>query len=276
MSNRRFHHVTNSAYWFPNDDEEMDRLIGQHFALKTLFGGNISPYVLNNIDLTQNAIVLDVGCGPGTWIMDTATEFPQSQFIGVDMCDIFPNNIRPANVSFQVGNVLERLPFQDNTFDFINARLFIVALKKEEWPILMKELYRILKPGGYLQCIECGMLDRGSEFIKMAGRAFTEIISARGQEPYVAFKLDSLMKNAMFNLTYFENKDVYLGRPDPLSKEFLWDGYNIFKAVDSVLAQHMGFNLETFPNFLDTLYKEMQGKPEATWSFSICIGRKTQ
>lgn len=25
---RTFHHVENSAYWFPNDDEEMDRLIG--------------------------------------------------------------------------------------------------------------------------------------------------------------------------------------------------------------------------------------------------------
>lgn len=28
MSGRSFHHVANSAYWFPNDDEEMDRLIG--------------------------------------------------------------------------------------------------------------------------------------------------------------------------------------------------------------------------------------------------------
>lgn len=27
-SGRTFHHVQNSAYWFPNDDEEMDRLIG--------------------------------------------------------------------------------------------------------------------------------------------------------------------------------------------------------------------------------------------------------
>lgn len=27
-SGRTFHHEANSAYWFPNDDEEMDRLIG--------------------------------------------------------------------------------------------------------------------------------------------------------------------------------------------------------------------------------------------------------
>lgn len=27
-SGRTFHHVQNSAYWFPNDDEEVDRLTG--------------------------------------------------------------------------------------------------------------------------------------------------------------------------------------------------------------------------------------------------------
>lgn len=74
------------------------------------------------------------------------------------MCDIFPTNIRPPNVSFQVGNVLERLPFADHSFDLVNLRLFIIALKREEWPILIKEAYRILKPGGYVQMVECGML----------------------------------------------------------------------------------------------------------------------
>lgn len=87
-----------------------------------------------------------------------ATEYPSSEFIGVDMCDVFPNNIRPQNVSFQVGNALERLPFMDNTFDFVNIRLFIIALKKHEWPIVIQEVFRILKPGGFIQVVECGML----------------------------------------------------------------------------------------------------------------------
>lgn len=33
MSGRTFHHVANSAYWFPNDDEEMDRLVGVKYML---------------------------------------------------------------------------------------------------------------------------------------------------------------------------------------------------------------------------------------------------
>lgn len=28
INGRRFHGVSNSAYWFPNDNEEMDRLVG--------------------------------------------------------------------------------------------------------------------------------------------------------------------------------------------------------------------------------------------------------
>lgn len=74
------------------------------------------------------------------------------------MCDIFPNNIRPANVTFQLGNILEGLCFQDNTFDIVNFSFFILAFKAEEWVTILKEIKRVLKPGGYLLTREAGML----------------------------------------------------------------------------------------------------------------------
>lgn len=86
------------------------------------------------------------------------------------MCDIFPNNIRPANVAFQTGNILERLAFEDNTFDLINLRLFILAFRTEEWDAVLKEIRRVLKPGGYILSVEAGMLETGSDFVKWAGR----------------------------------------------------------------------------------------------------------
>ncbi|GAA5806837.1 hypothetical protein MFLAVUS_000185 [Mucor flavus] len=269
-SGRTFHHVQNSAYWFPNDDQEMDRLIGQHFALKTFFGGNIQPHILKEVDMECGSTsVLDLGCGPGTWIMDVATEYPSVEFIGVDMCDVFPTNIRPPNVSFQVGNVLERLPFADNSFDIVNTRLFIIALKREEWSTLIKEAYRILKPGGFLQMVECGMLERGNDFIRHA-----ETIESIGQDPYIAFKLDQLVKEQNLELVHFENKDVYLGKSDPLSKEFLWDVFSIFKTAQNLIQQPLNCTAETFPLFLDKLYKELQKQPDAIWSFSKCVGKK--
>lgn len=87
-----------------------------------------------------------------------ATEFPDCEFVGIDMCPVFPTNIRPPNVTFQHGNVLEGLPFEDESFDFINLRFFMLALKRDQWAIVMKEIYRLLKPGGCLQSLESGMM----------------------------------------------------------------------------------------------------------------------
>lgn len=87
-----------------------------------------------------------------------ATEYPNSEFTGIDMSDVFPNNIRPANVTFQIANVLEPLPFEDDTFDFVNFSLFILALKKDQWIPVMKEVKRILKPGGLYHSREASML----------------------------------------------------------------------------------------------------------------------
>lgn len=87
-----------------------------------------------------------------------ATEYPNSEFIGIDMCDVFPNNIRPVNVTFKIVNILEGLPFEDDTFDMANLTLFILALKKDQWIPLLKEIKRVIKPGGLFLSREVSML----------------------------------------------------------------------------------------------------------------------
>lgn len=61
-------------------------------------------------------------------------------------------------MNFQVHDALHGLPFPDNTFDLVNLRMFIISVKKDEWPMVLKEIYRVLKPGGLIQCCEAGML----------------------------------------------------------------------------------------------------------------------
>ncbi|KAI8355098.1 S-adenosyl-L-methionine-dependent methyltransferase [Choanephora cucurbitarum] len=272
---RSFHGVTNSAYWFPNDNEEMDRLVGQHFAVKSLFEGNIRESILKGLDMENKpAMVLDVGCGPGTWIMDVATRYPQSEFIGIDLCDVFPNRIRPPNVTFQVGNVLESLPFPDNTFDFVNMRLFVIAFKTHEWPQALKEVYRVLKPGGYVQMIECGMLERGSEYVKFIGGIFKEFIENRGQEPYIASKLPSLLESEQFRVVDSITKDAHIGHPNPLSREFLSDVISIIKTARIPFQEILKCNSEQFNHIIEKFNMECLSQPEAIWSFSVCVGQK--
>ncbi|KAL1916128.1 uncharacterized protein VTP21DRAFT_6132 [Calcarisporiella thermophila] len=104
--------------------------------------------------LLDGAIVLDVGCGPGIWTMEMATEYPRSQFHGIDICDMFPQQIRPANCHFQIADILKRLPFEDAQFDFIYIRCMSLAVFQSEWPDVISEIFRIIKPGGYLEFVE--------------------------------------------------------------------------------------------------------------------------
>lgn len=67
---------------------------------------------------------------------------------------MFPTTIRPENVNFEIYNVLSGLPYPDNTFDFVNMRFMLSAFAVSDWPVVLKETYRVLKPGGVIELME--------------------------------------------------------------------------------------------------------------------------
>lgn len=83
-----------------------------------------------------------------------ATEHSHTQFIGVDKLPLFPQDIRPANVTFKEADVLAGLPFEDNSFDLIQMRLFLVTFNRTQYIESLNEIYRLLKPGGFVQLVE--------------------------------------------------------------------------------------------------------------------------
>ncbi|KAI8069726.1 S-adenosyl-L-methionine-dependent methyltransferase [Gongronella butleri] len=272
----RTYHDANSSYWFPNDDKENDRLIAQHFAIKTLWGGNISPSLIDKIPVQNGAFILDVGCASGTWVLDAATEYPASNFVGIDISDTFPSSIKPSNTDFKIGNIQDRLPFPDNTFDFINLRLFILALKVQEWPQCLRELHRVLKPGGILQCIECGMLEGGTEFMRWAGVSFENLITNVGQEPWISLKLPHLLSEIDgFRVIENQRRMIPLNNvTDPLCKDFMYDVIQIFQTAEPYLAKQLAIPPDQFPAFMHQLTQECQKEPPVHWSFVLCAAQK--
>lgn len=85
------------------------------------------------------------------------SEYPNCSYYGCDMVDVVNKNMMPKQFQFAIGNILEGLPYPDNSFDFVHMRLFVAALKVEEWPLAIKELVRVTKPGGYFQMVELDM-----------------------------------------------------------------------------------------------------------------------
>lgn len=101
-----------------------------------------------------------------------AIEHPDAHVTGLDMADMFPTTIRPENVTFQQHNLLDGLPYDDNTFDFVHMRQLIVALRASEWPAILVEIRRVLKPGGLVQLMESDFTVRILSFLSIHGTWF--------------------------------------------------------------------------------------------------------
>ncbi|CZR53888.1 related to verprolin [Phialocephala subalpina] len=110
----------------------------------------------------DRARILDLG-GQATcdWAWHCAVEYPNTKVYTIttkSLRQLSNSNIRgPKNHRNVAVERLVRLPFRDNQFDLISAREIYTILREQapngenEWESCLKECYRILKPGGYLE-----------------------------------------------------------------------------------------------------------------------------
>lgn len=143
--------IVESTYMLATDEKEARRLDAQHFVFKDLLGGNITaPIKPKNL-----ASILDVGCGSGIWPIEVAKEFPESHVYAFDirMMDV-PRHLVPSNVLFQRADVTSGLPYMSRSFDYIHQRLVVGGIKVKDWPVMLEEYHRVLRPGGWVELIE--------------------------------------------------------------------------------------------------------------------------
>jgi ubiquinone/menaquinone biosynthesis C-methylase UbiE len=89
--------------------------------------------------------ILDAGCGTGKFFdMDFARKIG-CQLVGVDLRQDLSAN---SEINFGVRAELNRLPFSDGSFDVVNCRLVIEHVDSPD--TVLKEFYRVLRPGGRL------------------------------------------------------------------------------------------------------------------------------
>ena len=141
----------------PGGAAEMARLLRQDHLLTQGMGG-IFPELP---DLIHVETILDLACGPGGWALETAYAYADIEVVGVDISEPMIAYAtaqaavqRRSNAHFQVMDILKPLSFPDASFDLINARYIVGFMRQEQWPILMQECLRVLRPGGILRLTE--------------------------------------------------------------------------------------------------------------------------
>jgi ubiquinone/menaquinone biosynthesis C-methylase UbiE len=149
--------MSNTYIFDPEDAAELARLIHQDRVVTQGMEGLIAGLP----ELPETAQVLDLCCGPGGWVLDMAFEHPEMEVAGIDISEmmIAYANARARtqqlpNASFGVMSVLEPLDFSDNSFDFVNARFLVGVIHRDKWLDVLRECYRITKPGGLIRLTE--------------------------------------------------------------------------------------------------------------------------
>jgi ubiquinone/menaquinone biosynthesis C-methylase UbiE len=73
--------------------------------------------------------------------------------IGTDLSPIQPSWV-PPNLQFEIDDATQQWTWDAGTFDFVHMRLLLGAI--QDWDKLMKEAFRVLKPGGWVESSESG------------------------------------------------------------------------------------------------------------------------
>jgi len=99
-------------------------------------------------ELPENALLLDVGCGPGNFLQKVIYFRNDIKLFACDIIDVISPELKPL-INFNIVDLNnDKLPYNDSMFDLI---VCIHVIEHLENPlILMRELYRILKNGGKL------------------------------------------------------------------------------------------------------------------------------
>ncbi|KAI9272435.1 S-adenosyl-L-methionine-dependent methyltransferase [Sporodiniella umbellata] len=299
---------SNYRYCLPVEDNMQDYLMNAHFVIKQLFGGNFSAPV-NGIlsksvsvakDIPRKpsgpitppidgsftnypkqdtvARVLDVVCGAGTWTMEMACTYPDSQFYGIDYDTAYPTSIKPPNTHFSTHDNLGsvKFPFENEHFDYINMRFVWSYFSESDLKFVMSEINRVLKPGGYFEMRDCDpvLKNTGPLGLKLYEGFSRYIKQHHGIDVAWLQQLPSIFSlQAGFTDIHHQVMPIAFEESGPMSKcvnNFLIDGIKSYKPL---FVDSCGIHPEECDALIHKTIKEALRK-RSYFNFYICWGRK--
>ncbi|MBM3247929.1 MAG: class I SAM-dependent methyltransferase [Candidatus Omnitrophica bacterium] len=127
--------------------------IERYYEPKEVYNQRRISIVLEKLAPRKNERVLDIGCGVGTFAFHSSKT--GAVVYGVDYSfesikmakNLVERYNTPIKAKFVVADAT-KIPFGDSSFDKIISADFIEHISYEEKDNLLKEIYRLLKPGG--------------------------------------------------------------------------------------------------------------------------------
>ncbi|KAK3291709.1 S-adenosyl-L-methionine-dependent methyltransferase [Chaetomium fimeti] len=128
------------------------RLNLQFYLWKDALKFNIHPSI--SAALPKTAVIADVAAGTGIWLIDTARQLPEAQLDGLDynLLQSPPQKWLPPNVQMRHWNIFDDIPDDlVGKYDLVHTRLLVLVVESKNPRAIIRNLRKLLKPGGYLQ-----------------------------------------------------------------------------------------------------------------------------
>jgi ubiquinone/menaquinone biosynthesis C-methylase UbiE len=147
---------------------------GQHWSLplydpiaKLLGADAARRTLLDQAAVQPGHRVLDIGCGTGSLVVLIKRFHPDADLVGLDPDPKALSRARHkaerASVSIQFDQgFADELPYADASMDRVFSSLMFHHLERKDKEGMLREVRRVLKPGGFLSLLDFGGQESGS------------------------------------------------------------------------------------------------------------------
>lgn len=181
---RTFHWQTDG--WFSKHSAHM-----YDGGVEFLFGGTadvmrrmIIPPVVDAVRGNNAPKILDVACGTGRFLRMLNQSLPDARLYGQDLSPFYIDYARDEALSdvsgmqFKTENA-EEMSYKNDTFDSVTNIFLFHELPSDVRRTVMKEVWRVLKPGGKFVVLDSAQLTESHEL-----KLFLEAFPVMYHEPY--------------------------------------------------------------------------------------------
>lgn len=103
--------------------------------------------IFSLLEFNPDAIFLDCGCADGELTLRVASKIGTRSIYGVEIADDLISKAESKGIVVRKADLNNKLPFDDNAFDFVHANQVIEHLFDTD--NFVSEIYRVLRRGGY-------------------------------------------------------------------------------------------------------------------------------
>lgn len=269
-------HEPTAPYPLPADEGELTRLTVQHQLITTHLDSRL---ILPPVSFTSGDEVLDSGTGTGIWMLDAAKKLPPSvAFTGMDISPrLFPKDA-PSNIKFVQASTLSLPADWSDKYQLVSQRMLLGAFTRSEWPQVLSEFYRVVKPGGWIQLIE-GTQHKAGPASKQQLKLIGALLEKRKLFFDVAYHLAEMVHEAGFINVVEVRRTAKLGKwAGDLGRLCKWNVVTGYRSMKVPVMKSDGLGIihseQEFDELMDAVDEELDTTEGASMEWVACYAQK--